>query len=143
LEPANLFPRIRTHKYTQQTPLTGLVDAVRPESRSAREFGQMVDRMDRDGMRQWLVRWCDNDTLLKPVLRDSSMMREDIPLSRDLSRLGSIGLEALDLLDQGRRPPAAWVEEQKAFLDNAQKMRFELRLAVAGPIARLVQVAAR
>jgi hexosaminidase len=143
LEPANLRQRTRTHKYTQPTPLNRLVDATRPESRVAREFAQMVDRMDRDGMRAWLTLWRDNDARLRPILRESFLLSEDMPLSQDLSRLGSVGLEALDFLDRGRRPSPAWLDEQKAFLENAQTMRFELKLAVAPSIARLVQVADR
>jgi hexosaminidase len=143
LEPANLRQRTRTHKYTQPTPLDRLVDAARPESRVAREFAQMVDRMDRDGMRAWLTLWRDNDARLRPILRESFLLSEDMPLSQDLSRLGSVGLEALDFLDRGRRPSPAWLDEQKAFLENAQTMRFELKLAVAPSIARLVQVADR
>src|SRR5581483_2434014 len=41
LEPATFGQRIRTHKYNQQTPLVGLVDAVRPESDRAREFAAL------------------------------------------------------------------------------------------------------
>lgn len=143
LEPANLFQRTRTHKYTQQTPLNRLVDAVRPESRVAREFGGMVERMDREGMRASFMRWRDNDARLQPILRESLLLKEDIPLSQDLSRLGSIGLETLGWLDQGRRPPAAWLNEQKTFLENAAKMRSELKLAIAPWIEKLVQAAAR
>ena len=46
--PATFGQRIRTHKYTQLTPLNRLVDAARPESDTAREFAALVDRMDRD-----------------------------------------------------------------------------------------------
>ena len=61
VEPATFGQRIRTHKYDQQTPLTGLVDIVPPESDTAREFAALVDRMDRVQMRIWLTRWRDND----------------------------------------------------------------------------------
>src|SRR5580704_17858294 len=62
--PATFGQRIRTHKYTQQTPLNRLVDAARPESETAREFAALVDRlndpMNRERIRTWLVAWRDN-----------------------------------------------------------------------------------
>jgi len=143
LEPANLRERTRTHKYTQQTPLDRLVDAVRPESAVAREFAGMVARMDRDGMRTWLTVWRDNDAQLESVLKKSPRLAEDAPLSRDLSRIGSIGLDALDYLDRGQHPPDAWLADRRAFLENAKKLRFELKLAVAAPVEELVDAAAR
>ncbi|MBZ5607089.1 MAG: family 20 glycosylhydrolase [Acidobacteriia bacterium] len=143
VEPANLGQRTRTHKYTQETPLNRLVDAARPESRVAREFAALVDGMDHAGLRAWLILWRDNPQRLQPILEASFLLKEDIPLSQDLGRLGSIGLEALDYLDRGQRPPAAWLAEQRKFLENAQKLRFELRLAVAPPVQKLVEAAAR
>ena len=64
--PATFGQRIRTHKYNQQTPLTGLVDAVLPESDTARQFAMLVDHMDRPQIRMWLIRWRDNDTRIEP-----------------------------------------------------------------------------
>jgi len=102
-----------------------------------------VARQDRDGMRYWLTLWRDNDAKLEPLLSKSELLAEDAPLSRDLSRLGSIGLEALESLESGRHPSAAWLADQRAFLEGAGKLRLELKLAVAAPIERLVDASAR
>jgi hexosaminidase len=124
LEPATFGQRIRTHKYTQQTPLDRLVDAARPESEVAREFSVLVDRMDRSQMRIWLARWRDNDARVEP--------------SQVLNRLGVIGLQALDYIDRNERPPGAWLAEQRAFLETLKKPRAELRIAIAPSIEKLV-----
>ena len=124
VEPATFGQRIRTHKYNQQTPLTGLVDAVPPESETAREFAALVDRMDRMQMRIQLTRWRDNDARVEP--------------SASLSRLGSIGLQALDYLDRNQRPPDAWLVEQRAFLATLKKPQNEVRLAIVPSIEKLV-----
>jgi hexosaminidase len=142
LQPAALGPRTRTHKYTQQTPLNRLVDAARPDSGVAREFAGLVEKMDRDRIRQWLTLWRGNDARLKPTLEKSFLIAEDIPVSKDLSQLGSIGLQALDYIERGRRPPAAWLSEQRAFLDNARKLRLELLIAIVPSIQKLVETAA-
>lgn len=129
VEPATFGQRIRTHKYNQQTPLDGLVDRVPPESEVARQFAEFVDRMDLAQMRGWLTRWRDNQAPLEPA-------------SATLSRLGRIGLEALDYLDRKQRPPDAWWKDQEAFLETLKKPEDELRYAIAPSIAKLVAATA-
>jgi hexosaminidase len=142
LEPATFGQRIRTHKYTQLTPLNRLVDAVRPESEAAREFGALLDGMDRVEMRNWLAHWRDNDARLRPTLERSTLLKEDIPVSEALNRLGSIGLQALEYLERNERPPEAWIAEQRAFLTTLRKPLAELRLAIAPSIEKLVGLTA-
>jgi hexosaminidase len=138
LTPGNLGQRARTHKYTQPTPLNRLVDAVRPESRTAREFAALVERMDKPQIRAWLTLWRDNDARLKPTLEKSFLLAQDVPVSKDLSDVAAIGLEALDFLDRGKHPPAAWMAQQKAFLDNARKIRQEVFIAIVPSVQKLV-----
>jgi len=140
VQPATFGQRIRTHKYTQLTPLDRLVDAARPESDAAREFAALVDRMDRVQMRVWLTRWRDNDAQLKPTLEKSALLTEDVPVSEMLSRLGAIGLQALDYAERGERPPDTWLVEQRAFLETLRKPQAELRLAIAPSIEKLVNL---
>jgi hexosaminidase len=129
VQPATFGQRIRTHKYTQLTPLNRLVDAARPESDTARDFAVLVEQMDRAKMRIWLARWAGNNVPLEPA-------------SEALRRLGSIGLQALDYLDRGERPPAAWLVQQRSFLETLKKPLAELRLALAPSIEKLVNAAA-
>jgi len=140
--PATFGQRIRTHKYTQQTPLNRLVDAAQPESNTARHFAALVDQGDRAQIRTWLTRWRDNAAQLRPTLENSPLLKEDMPVSEDLSRLGAIGLEALDDLDRGQRPPEAWLAEQRTFLETLAKPQFELRLAIVPSIRKLLDLAA-
>jgi len=127
--PATFGQRIRTHKYNQQTPLTGLVDTVRPESDTAREFATLVDHMDRPQVRMWLMRWRDSDARVEP--------------NGALKQLGAIGLQALDYLDRSERPPDQWLAQQRAFLETVRKPQFEVRLAIAPSIEKLVNAAAK
>jgi hexosaminidase len=128
VEPATFGQRIRTHKYSQLTPLNRLVDAARPESDTAREFATIVDRMDRVQLRTWLNRWRDNNVPGEPA-------------SEVLRRVSGIGLEALDYLDRNERPSDAWLAQQRAFFETLKKPVGELRLAIAPSIERLVSAA--
>jgi hexosaminidase len=147
IEPATFGQRIRTHKYTQQTPLNRLVDAARPESETARAFAGLVDsmgrsEMDRAQIRTWLARWRDNDAQLKPLIERSELLREDLPVSESLGRLTAIGLQALDYLARGERPPQVWLAQQRAFLETCRKPQAELRLAIAPSIEKLLNATA-
>jgi len=141
--PGTFGQRIRTHKYTQQTPLNRLVDAARPESDTAREFAVLVDHMDRAELRTWLTRWRDNDAELKPTLEKSELLKEDVPVSEALSRLAAIGLQALDDLDRNERPTDAWLVQQQAFLETCRKPIAELRIAIVPAVEKLLNAAAQ
>ncbi len=142
VQPATFGQRIRTQKYTQPTPLNRLVDAARPESDTARDFAALVEQVDKGRSRIWLTRWRGNDALLHPTLEKSALLKEDVAVSETLRRSAAIGLEALDYLDRGTRPPDAWLAEQRAFLETLRKPQAELRLAIAPSIEKLVNLTA-
>jgi hexosaminidase len=127
--PATFGQRIRTHKYNQQTTLDQLVDRIPPESAAAREFAALVERMDRPAVKQWLERWRNCDAPIEPA-------------SSALRHAGEIGLSALDYIERRKRPPAAWVAEQRAFLETIKKPQGELRIAIAPSIELLLTRAA-
>ena len=140
--PATFGQRIRTHKYTQQTPLndwwTPLVPRAKPRGTSRRWWIEWIETQ----IRVWLTRWRDNDARLKPLLERSDLLREDIPVSEDLSRLATIGLQALDYSDRAEHPPDAWLAQQRAFLETCKKPQAELRLAIVPSIEKLLNAAA-
>jgi hexosaminidase len=141
VEPVKGYARVSGRKYTQQTPLNRLVDAAEPESKRARDFAALVDRMDRSQIREWLIRWRDNDAKLEPMLTKSFLLAEVKPLSEDLSKLARIGLEALDAIERSQKPTQAWAQNQRPFLDAAKKPRAELLLMIVPSIEKLVAAA--
>lgn len=168
LEPVRFYARTQIRTYETDTPLNRLVDAVRPESLVARHFAALRDD---DEIRTWLELWQGNHARLQPLLADSLPLHEVAPLSEDLSRLASVGLEALQFLERQERPPAAWVTEARRELESAagpdftvsrhmeatgrwpapgtwwsddktSRKRAELEIMVVPAIARLVERAA-
>lgn len=137
-EPVKEYARARLKTYTQQTPLNRMVDTVRPESDTARH----VSSMDHKGQRLWLTKWRDNDAQLKPILEESALLREVAPVSANVSRLGEIGLKALDYIDSGQRAPEAWVNQQRAFIDSVKGGQAELLISIVPAISKLVTDAA-
>ena len=152
VEPVKEYAREEARVYTSFTPLNRMVDAALPESDVAREFGNLVDRAlaggsdapsSREQLRHWLTLWRGNDATLAPALQSSFLLQELIPLSRDLSALGSAGLEALDYLSAARKPDPAWLEKQQALLDGAKRPRSELLLMIAPQVEKLIGAAGR
>jgi len=130
VQPANQDARDEANN-TQQTPLNRLVDAARSKSKTARDFRALVEKMDRPQIRAWLILWRDNDAKLEPLLEKSFLLKEVIPVSKDLSRLAAIGLEALD----GK------VSDQSAFLAEAKKLHAEVEIAIVPSIEKLIAAA--
>ena len=131
--------------------LNMLVDAVPPESDSAREFaslvngwigGQFKDAAAEAHIRALFTAWRDNDSRLQPIIAGSSLTRGVAPLSQNLATLATTGLQALDFLDKGQRAPDAWGTQSLALIQQAQKPQADLLLMPASAVQSLVQAAA-
>ena len=111
------------------SPLNRLVDAVPPESNTAREFNQMAARIatgktnsgDWEKARQCLTLWRDNDAVLQPTLLKSDLTVELAPLSQNLSHAATIGLLALDTLQNKRQVTAETLKQQLSELKELAK----------------------
>jgi hexosaminidase len=145
VEPAKHINRRKVREYTSFTPLNRLVDTARPESEKARIFSGWVDHLsaNKDAVRKQLIIWRESRAELIPLMQQSALLQEDIPLAEDLSAVARAGLEALDYLDTGRPAPQAWVQEQFVLLDLAAKPRPEELLMIVEPVRKLVEAAQR
>jgi hexosaminidase len=145
VEPVKAYAREAAHEYTSLTPYNRLVDAARPESEVARLFASRVEHLpaNRDAVRKQLIAWRDSRENLLPILQQSALLEEDIPLEEDLSAVAKAGLEALDYLDSGDAAPKAWVKEQTVLLNLAAKPHAELLLMIVEPVRKLVAAAER
>ena len=152
VEPVKDYTReeIAAVEATSLSPLNRVIDAARPESVTARHFGDLVDaliagRADADAKQQvrgFLTRWRDNQTDLQSLEAQSFLLKEIVPLSRDLSEVATAGLQALDYIDRGERAPEGWATQQFALLEQAQKPKAQLLLMVAPSVQKLVEASA-
>ena len=125
-------------------PLNRLVDAVSPESDGARTINQLTqsalhDPSSRPQLRKWLTKWSNNDAQLEPFLVTSALRAELTPLSQDLSALGSLGLQALDVIESGQSITAEKRALQLATLEQDTKPHAELQLAVEPTVRLLIE----
>ena len=129
-------------------PLNRMIDAVYPESDTAREFSNLVQQFSQSRykdqaaeaqIRNWLTLWRDNDAKLHPLLQQSALLQENIPVSQNLAMLGAAGLQALDYLDKGQPEPDLWKTQQMAVIEQAKKPVAGLLLMVVAPVQQLVE----
>ena len=128
-----------------------MIDAANPESETARQFNDLVQAFVKSGykdqvveaqLRTWLETWRDNDAKLRSLLNQSSLLKEDVPLSQSLSALGAAGLEALDYLDKGQTAPDAWKTQQVTLIERSKKPMADVLLMVVAPVQQLVEASA-
>jgi hexosaminidase len=149
LEPVKDYTReeTATEPATSAKPLNRVVDAVRPESATARQFADSVNALvggaSRPGtearVRTLLIRWRDNQVELQPMFDKSLLLKEVAPISQNLSALGAAGLAALDYLDRGEPAPTAWVAQQLAVVEQGKKPQAQLLIVVTPAVEKLIQ----
>jgi hexosaminidase len=147
MQPPREYARGDLGHYDAFTPLNRMVDAVPPESDTARQFQDMVDRIvvgkataeDWEQAQEWLVLWRDNDAQLQPLLPKSQLTRELAPVSTNLHQVSQSGLDAIGYLREHRRPPPGWEDRQLAFLKTSEKPQAVLLNMIAPAVEKLVQ----
>ena len=131
--------------YTTGSPFTKIVDAVRPDSRVAREFNTLVrnftantkDTASERKIRQWLTLWKNNDALLKIAFKQYPAIQDVETLSRDLSVIAASGLEALDYIRLKKKTPALWRDRVERELKQASRPRGMTEIMVVTGIRKL------
>lgn len=151
VEPVKEYRRNQGRNATMLTPLTRLIDAARPDSEASRRFTVMVDgmlsdapifRRNQDRIKAVLTEWRDTRIPLDAMIDKSPMLREAEQLPRDLSEIGTAGLEALSYLAADVAPPEGWREARMTMLEQAAKPKAEVEFAMIGPVRKLIILAA-
>jgi hexosaminidase len=129
VQPPRGYERESLRKYNAFTPLNHLVDAVPPESETARQFNELAKQIaggqatpeQWQQAREWLTLWRDNDAKLQPTLTQSDLTVELVPVSHTLAQAATIGLQALDALQNHRALSADLQQQNLACLKTAAK----------------------
>jgi len=133
-----------TRKYTSLVPLNRFVDAVPPESPVVRHLARMAKEVAANpgpskaeiaGLRAAFTEWSANDAQMS----HNYLTSELIPLSRNLSNLGSIGLQALEVLADGKSAAPDWASRQLQAIEEMEKPVAEVRLAATSPVRILLE----
>ncbi|HYP52180.1 MAG TPA: family 20 glycosylhydrolase, partial [Pyrinomonadaceae bacterium] len=150
VEPVKEYRRYRMRPQTMLSPLTGLIDAARPDSDAARRFAAHVEallagapRFDTHAteLRDTLTRWRNAGPELDALIDGSPALHEARPLAKDLAELGTTGLEALSYISRGITPTAEWRDARLAALEQIAKPKAALEFPVVPAVRQLVVAA--
>jgi hexosaminidase len=150
VQPPEGYTRGGLKEYHTFTPLNRLVDAVPPESETARKFNDLAKLIAAgkaspeqwQEARNWLALWRDNDARLQPSLEKSEITAELAPLSRSLSQVAAMGLQTLDDLQNHRMADATALQKNLQLLEAAKKPQAVLLDMVSPSVQLLVQATA-
>jgi hypothetical protein len=76
------------------------------------------------------------------MIAKSPGLREAEPLAKDMSELGSVGLEALTYLHAGAPPPTGWSNSKLATIEQAARPKAAVEFVIIPSIKKLVIAAA-
>lgn len=146
-----LHKQLVGHEYTSLESYNRLVDASHPESIAAVRFNTLAAKAAAKNaspeeiaeLRESLAKWRDNDAKLRQQIQSSYLLKEAAPLSENLSLLGTMGLQALEYLENGTKPPTTWTVRWSAARENADRPVAELLLAISPGVEQLVRAAAQ
>ncbi len=149
VQPPRDYHRSSMAKWDVFTPLNRMVDATPPDSAAARRFatdvqqivaGNATPEVWRDARTQ-LIRWRDNDAKLQPILSTSSLTADLAPVSANLAKTATIGLQALDALHSKSPLSSATRQQDMEFLQRAAKPQAVVIDVVVPSVETLLQAA--
>jgi hexosaminidase len=135
---------------TQQTPLTRLVDAARPDPPARWSSLTLVERFLadsghtpalRDSLRRDFTAWQALAPAVHAVAVRKPPAREGVAAADALARVGRVGSAALDRLNGSVAATRAWQDSARAALDSSTGPQGLLRLVVVDAVRWLVEVA--
>jgi hexosaminidase len=151
VEPVKEYNRNKARPMSMLGPLTRLIDAARADSQAGRQFAALVDGMladspsfgrNQESVKATLAKWRDVSPALDMMIARSAILFEARELPRDLSEIGTAGLEALSYFASETVPPAGWRQAKLAMLERAAKPKAEVEFAIISPVKKLILVAA-
>ena len=150
VEGLGLGPRARAQKYTSLVPMNRLPDAARPESESVRALEVAAAKLaanpkgsaaEASTLRLAFSRWAENDARFVELAGDDPMLKELLPLSKDLSALGNAGLRLVDYLEKGTPLPASFVADETREMTRFARPMVEIMMAASRPVKVLLDAA--
>ena len=133
---------------TQQTPLTRLIDAARPDPPARWNSLALVGRLLADSghtpaiadtLRAELTAWRALPAAVHAAAVRAPLARDGVPAAEALGRTADVGLAALDRVQGRASPTAAWRDSARVALDSAAGLQGLLRLVVVDAVRQLVE----
>jgi hexosaminidase len=137
VEPVKIYTRHNQGvKYLQHSPYTRIVDAAFPESWLAREFRIEVQKFVSDKNKEsekkiteMMNKWNENHSGFLKYAEAAPVLREVVILSEKLAALSKAGLEAIQMINNGKNNNN-WSAAKLDLLKESKKPAGQVELAV-------------
>ena len=148
LQPVSFSDRYHQQHTDQLTPLTNLVDAVLPDPASRHDFARWTHNVltpganaaqSRISLESAFRSWIAAAPEIESQLAATPRLRVALPLAKQLPRLASAGLAALDYLSRGSHAPAGWKQNQLDLLNQSQSKTALVRYTFLAPLENLIR----
>jgi len=148
IEPVKIYTRGQQRKYTSYSPLTRVVDAARPDAKTARLFRNLVDSLlvnngkgngNLQKVKNYLTLWKENHTQLSRTIKKSPVLKEIETLSENLSTTAHIALESFNFLENEQKADSTWVANSLELLQSARAPGGQTELMILPAVEKLVK----
>jgi hexosaminidase len=143
--PLKYYKRHGSKEYDIFTPLTRFVDASVPDSYISICFSSVVDRYILTGDKKaevkiikLLKQWKDNYEKLEKTIEKTPILKEIKPLSKNLSQLSELALQAIEMKNRGKEIDIAFRERAEKIIEESKKPSGELKLAIVKPLEKII-----
>jgi len=142
LKPVRPANRATKNDAGQVATFNRLVDAADPDSETSRQLALWVSQWagHRQDIRSRLTRWRDNSVAVQSILELYPNLREAVPLAERVRELSAAALDALDSLEQHRRPSRAWVTKQRQLLERTGLPQADLTVTLVDTVRTLTRL---
>lgn len=149
IEPVKEYRRYRLRPQSMLSPLTGLIDAAKPDAAGGRAFNKAIDEMlagvnaaeNAAKIRSMIDEWRNAEEHLQKTMENSPALAESIQLAADFRGLNQILLEAIDSLDKKSLQSTQWRDEKTKALDEIAKPKAALEIVTVSGARKLVAAA--
>jgi hexosaminidase len=140
IAPVHPDNRVHDQDHTLQVPLNRLVDMAEPESDAGRHLAQWVSawKSHQDEICNLLKGWRGNSMIARRALEHSPSLKEAVGICDEVFALSSAGLEAMNYLERGRKPPRSWLTKQRELIERSALPRADLVVTLVEPVSALV-----
>lgn len=150
IEPVKIYQRYQQRPQTMLSPLTGLIDAARPDAEGGRKLVRLLGALETGGnespgsvmLLRVFERWQADGTRLAVDMYENPALVEGVQLAHDLKDLGSIGIAAVRYIESGRPADGEWRDSVTKRLDEIAKPKAACEFVVIASMKRLVESAA-
>ncbi|MCB0280280.1 MAG: family 20 glycosylhydrolase, partial [Calditrichaeota bacterium] len=131
--------------YSTEIPFTRIADVARPDSRTARQFADLVERFlakqsEKTGavLKKWLTLWQLNHERLMPTIRANAVIHQLEALSLSLQKISTRALSAIDIISARKKATANWLKDAELEIKTARQPAMEAELMLCDAIEKLV-----